>query len=96
MGSGARRAALAGRGGRAGPVSWAGLGPRGQPVGCDSPKVHGSLPEFFFRQVTASLTLLDHSLLHASFDRVHENISLFAAKRLVGNVELRARSLRKK
>ena len=33
----------------------------------------------FFRQVTASLTLLDHSLLHASFDRVHENISLFAA-----------------
>ena len=29
--------------------------------------------------VTASLTLLDHSLLHASFDRVHENISLFAA-----------------
>ena len=29
--------------------------------------------------VTASLTLLDHSLLHASFDRVLMNISLFAA-----------------
>ena len=33
----------------------------------------------FFRQVTPSLTLLDHSLLHASFDRVLMNISLFAA-----------------
>ena len=48
------------------------------PVGSDSPAVHGSQP-FLQAGVTASLTLLDHSLLHASFDRVHENISLFAA-----------------
>ena len=51
-------------------------------VGSDSPAVHGSQP-FFQAGVTASLTLLDHSLLHASFDRVHENRQpLFCASTL--------------
>jgi len=49
-----------------------GLGPRGLPEGCNSPKVHGSQP-FLFRQTYSLFSLLPLSRpLLTSPDRVHE------------------------
>ena len=56
VGSGACRVALAGRGGWAGPASWAPSGSRGLPEGCNSPKVHGS-QSFLIRQSDLLLLL---------------------------------------
>ena len=70
VGSGACRVALAGRGGWAGPASWAPSGSRGLPEGCNSLKVHGSRRFLLSGNPTCSSCSVVYLLLSLSLSLV--------------------------